>query len=78
MSLDLSTPEGVATLRALTERRRNARPRVCPGSGRRVAEPAMTSAPPERCPNCERYLTPVAKYGQWQVPSHRPLGAWQR
>lgn len=78
MSYDLTTPEGIAALRALTERRRNQRPSVCPGSGRRVAEPAMTCAPDERCSHCEAHVRAIEKRGEWQLASHRPLGEWHR
>ena len=45
----------------------------CPGSNRTVAAPATSLGFEEKCPECERYLVPIKKYGEWQVRSHYPL-----
>lgn len=49
------------------------RSRVCPGSGSRVRPTGSSAFPEIKCSHCAAYLSPVKRYGDWQMRSHRPV-----
>lgn len=53
----------------MTARRRHRWP--CPGSGRRVRPTGSTAFPEVKCPECHYWASPVKKYGDHQIRSHR-------
>jgi hypothetical protein len=45
----------------------------CEGSGARVSAPTSSAFPEEKCPQCDFYGSPVQKYGEWYMRSHKPV-----
>jgi hypothetical protein len=45
----------------------------CEGSGRRVAPTGSSAFPEVKCPFCHYWASPVKKYGDYQIRSHREV-----